>query len=94
MALQHGHPPRWQHVDRQAYPGVRWRKDTQTWRVQFAHKGKRISLGSYQTEEAAARVHDDYVRANGLPRPLHFPREGELSSGSYRENLEARAGKR
>ena len=73
------------------YPGVRWRQDSSKWRVQFSYKGKRLSLGSHLTEEAPARVHDAYVRANGLDRPLHFPEEGENSSGMFREGLEARA---
>ena len=73
------------------YPGVRWRQDSSKWRVQFRYKGKRLSLGSHLTEEAAARAHDAYVRANGLDRPLHFPEEGENSSGMFREGLEARA---
>ena len=51
------------------YPGVRWRKDTKKWRVQFSVRGKKVSLGSYLTEEEAAKVHDDYVRKNGLTRP-------------------------
>lgn len=69
------------------YPGVRWRKDSKKWRVQFSVPGptgsKRLSLGSFATEEEAARVHDDYVRKHGLSRPLHFPREGEPSSAVY-----------
>ena len=73
------------------YPGVRWRPDSSKWRVQFSYKGKKLSLGSHLTEEAAARAHDAYVRANGLDRPLHFPEEGENSSGMFREGLEARA---
>ena len=67
------------------YPGVRWRKDSKKWRVQFSANGKKVSLGSYLSEEEAAQVHDDYVRSNNLPRLLlHFPREGEMSSGVYR----------
>ena len=60
------------------YPGVRCRKDTKKWRVQFASGGrKNISIGQYATEDEAARAHDDYVREHGLDRPLHFPRPGE-----------------
>ena len=29
-----------------------------------------------------AEAHDEYVREHALERPLHFPREGELSSDS------------
>ena len=63
------------------YPGVRCRKDTKKWRVQFASGGrKNISIGQYATEDEAARAHDDYVREHGLDRPLHFPRPGEWGS--------------
>ena len=63
------------------YPGVRCRKDTKKWRVQFASGGrKNISVGQYATEDEAARAHDDYVREHGLDRPLHFPRPGEWGS--------------
>ena len=62
------------------YPGVRWRKDSQKWRVQFGYEGKQISAGSYATELEAAEAHDAYVREHGLKRPVHFARAGELSS--------------
>ena len=73
------------------FPGVVWRKDSKKWRVQFCYKGSKVSLGSYGTEEEAARVHDAYVRKHGLPRPLHFPEEGERSSAVYRESYEERS---
>mmetsp|Transcript_4560 Transcript_4560/g.13172 ORF Transcript_4560/g.13172 Transcript_4560/m.13172 type:complete len:384 (+) Transcript_4560:1-1152(+) len=79
------------------FPGVRWRKDSRKWRVQFSVGSKKISLGSHATEEEAALVHDEYVRRHGLARPLHFPREGEASSGTFRERhapREARVGSR
>ena len=62
------------------YPGVRLRKDNNKWRVQFASGGRRLSIGQYDTEDEAARAHDDYVREHGLDRPLHFPRAGEWGS--------------
>jgi len=55
------------------YPGVTWREDTRKWCVQFRHRGKWYSAGSYGSEEEAAHVHDDFVRAIGLDRALHFP---------------------
>jgi len=71
---------------RTRYPGVTWYKDRRKWRVRFRHKGDSYDLGCYEGEEEAARAHDDFVRANGLDRPLHFPAgQGEVSSGVFRE---------
>ena len=70
------------------FPGVRWRKDSRKWRVQFSVKGKKASLGSYASEEEAAHVHDEFVRTNDLSRPLHFPQSGEASSNVFRERVE------
>ena len=70
------------------FPGVRWRKDSRKWRVQFSVKGKKVSLGSYASEEEAAHVHDEFVRTNDLSRPLHFPQSGEASSNVFRERVE------
>ena len=75
------------------FPGVQWRKDSQKWRVHFSHKGKKVSLGSYASEEEAARVHDEYVRTNKLSRPLHFPRSSEASSSVFKERLEKKTRK-
>ena len=74
------------------FPGVRWRKDSQKWRVQFSVKGKQVSLGSYASEEEAAHVHDEYVRTNNLSRPLHFPQSGEVSSSVLREKMSRKEG--
>ena len=59
------------------YPGVSFREDRQKWRVQFSYKGKKIYVGYYFTEIAAAKAHDAYVRTHKLDRPLHFPNENE-----------------
>ena len=74
------------------FPGVRWRKDSQKWRVQFSVNGKMVSLGSYASEEEAAQVHDEYVRTNNLSRPLHFPQSGEVSSNVLREKVSRKEG--
>ena len=68
------------------YAGVRWQKrqDRKTgkvvadendgfWRCSFSHRGKRYSVGCFDTEEEAARAHDAFVRRRGLERELHFP---------------------
>ena len=76
------------------YPGVLFRNDSKKWRVQFSVNGKRVSLGSYLSEQEAARVHDAYVREHGLTRPLHFPEEGEgASSAMFLDAAEERAKK-
>ena len=49
------------------------------WRVCFRYKGKFYNVGSgYATEEVAARAHDTFVRANGMSRRLHFPKECDV----------------
>ena len=55
------------------YAGVRWRKDTNKWRVQFGYLGEKYSVGSYATELEAAHAHDRFVAERGFKRPLHFP---------------------
>lgn len=72
---------------RVGYAGVRWQKKKRVpsregpqdaeaegfWRCAFSHRGTRYSVGSYATEEAAARAHDAFVLRHGLDRELHFP---------------------
>jgi len=74
---------------RVGYAGVRWQKKKRVasrdgpldaeaegfWRCAFSHRGTRYSVGSYATEEAAARAHDAFVLRHGLDRELHFPNE-------------------
>lgn len=43
------------------------------WAAQLWNNGRVVSLGSYPTEEIAARAYDAYVRVNGLNKPLNFP---------------------
>lgn len=43
------------------------------WRTAFSHCGTRFSVGSYASEEEAARAHDAFVIHHGLERELHFP---------------------
>lgn len=42
------------------------------WQAYIDYKGKRVGLGMYRIEEEAARVRDDYVKANSLPHKLNF----------------------
>lgn len=64
------------------YPGVYFRKDSGKWCVDFKCQGERWYCGTYSTEEEAALAHDEVVRKHKLMRPLHFPRENEISSTS------------
>jgi hypothetical protein len=60
------------------YEGVHWSPDEKLWEAVGVKHGERLSLGSFKSEELAARAVDDHlVAALGLPRK-HFPVEGEL----------------
>ena len=49
------------------YLGVSWHKATKKWRAQIVHESKILQLGTYETEEEAARAFD--VEAIGLRGP-------------------------
>jgi hypothetical protein len=60
------------------YEGVHWSPDEKLWEAVGVKHGERLSLGSFKSEELAARAVDDHlVAALGSPRK-HFPVEGEL----------------
>jgi hypothetical protein len=60
------------------FEGVHWNFDNNSWEAVGVKHGERVPLGTFETEEAAARAVDDHlVAALGLPRK-HFPVEGEL----------------
>lgn len=42
------------------------------WQSYVDYKGKRVNLGTYDTDLQAAQVRDDYVKANHLPHKLNF----------------------
>ena len=42
------------------------------WQAYVSYKGKRNSLGTYPTQEEAARVRDAFVKSNNLPHKLNF----------------------
>jgi hypothetical protein len=60
------------------FEGVQWNFDDKLWEAIGVKYGERVPLGTFETEESAARAVDDHlVAALGLPRK-HFPVEGEL----------------
>jgi hypothetical protein len=66
------------------YEGVHWNPDEKLWEAVGVKHGKRLPLGCFKTEEAAARAVDDHLVFDlGLPRK-HFPEEGELRQVSVK----------
>jgi len=60
------------------FEGVHWNFDNTFWEAIGVKHGERVPLGTFETEESAARAVDDHLVATlGLPRK-HFPVEGEL----------------
>lgn len=67
------------------YYGVAFRNDSNNWRAQVFCNKKHISLGSYSTEELAAKAYDKAVLEMGLELPLNF-REITNESGEKEVN--------
>ena len=44
------------------FKGVSWQTDRQRWRAQITHRGKKIYIGKYRSEEDAARAYDRVAR--------------------------------
>jgi hypothetical protein len=64
---------------------VHWNFDDKLWEAIGIKHGERVPLGTFETEESAARAVDDHlVTALGLPRK-HFPVEGELRKASVNQ---------
>lgn len=42
------------------------------WRAAIDHKGRNTHLGVFDTELAAAKYRDEYIKLNGLPHKLNF----------------------
>jgi hypothetical protein len=55
--------------------GVSWNRKDQKWTARISAERKYILLGSFISEEEAARAYDD--RAGALGRPVNFPKEGQ-----------------
>jgi hypothetical protein len=45
-----------------SFKGVSWREDSRKWRAVITVDGKRKSLGSYDSEEEAARAYDSHAK--------------------------------
>ena len=54
------------------YYGVSWYKANNKWTAYY-HNGKKTQIGSYDTEEEAARARDKAVRELGLDLAINFP---------------------
>jgi hypothetical protein len=63
--------------NKSGFKGVHWRRDIQKWAAQIKTHGYKISLGVYDSAEAAARVRDVAARKyHGEFAWLNFPQEG------------------
>ncbi len=59
--------------------GVGFNKDNKKWRAGFRHKGKRVYLGSsFETEIAAAKAVDVWLRENGRAAEANFDESGSF----------------
>ena len=63
------------------YEGVHWNSNGKAWEAAGVKHGERVPLGSFQSEEDAARAVDDHLIELGLSRK-HFPKEGEVRQAS------------
>lgn len=63
------------------FRGVTWNRVTRKWRAQLQVKGKQITIGDFQDEEAAAAAYDGMARKHfGEFGTYNFPRGGERSA--------------
>lgn len=66
------------------YQGVTFRKDTNKWRAQISHGKKHYWLGSFSTQEEAAKARDKGVIEKGLNLPLNFPIGQKMPTSAHR----------
>ena len=58
------------------YRGVHWDKKAGKWRAMISRKGKRLTIGRYHDEIAAAKAYDEKaLEIIGPDAYLNFPRE-------------------
>jgi group I intron endonuclease len=55
------------------YIGVAFDKQGGWWMSGFKDRTKRINIGKYKYELAAAKAYDEYIITNGIDRPINFP---------------------
>ena len=59
--------------------GVGWHKRSKKWSAGFRHKGKRVHLGdNFDTEIAAAKAVDVWLRENGRAAEANFDESGSF----------------
>mmetsp|Transcript_44101 Transcript_44101/g.86857 ORF Transcript_44101/g.86857 Transcript_44101/m.86857 type:complete len:260 (-) Transcript_44101:41-820(-) len=79
---------------RSKFVGVSWNSRNQKWIVQICIDGKQMYLGSYQEEEEAAHVYDNYALMHGHSRRLNFRTDMALkTTGAKRKSLKKEATK-
>ena len=53
--------------------GVHWARGSRRFKAEVRADGKRVSLGTFDSERDAAHAVDDFIVANSLDRPLNLP---------------------
>jgi hypothetical protein len=69
------------------FEGVHWNFDKNMWEAVGVKHGVRVPLGSFESEEEAARAVDGHEAARGKVR-CNLPKEGELRQASLEKSSE------
>ena len=60
------------------YYGVGWNKANKKWRAYVRHNGKQVNIGTFDTEIAAAKAVDVWLRENGRAAEANFDESGSF----------------